>query len=114
MDILNLLKRIERTVKQIKPFDVNQSGANAERKAEVAGLLHLALDKVESGRQLPTNHQEDLLAKLEQQQSINFEYCGKVVEVKPGTTLAELQKRYGYDLDILDIFRADWKATKKN
>lgn len=51
---------------------------------------------------------ENLLNELEDQKKLVFEYCGKKIEVTSKMTLTELQDEFGYELDILDIFKGKW------
>ncbi len=51
---------------------------------------------------------EELYKQFEDRKPVTIKMYGKEIKVHASTTLNELQEDFGGELDMLDIFRADW------
>lgn len=60
------------------------------------------------------NMNDKIKNALENNKTVEFKYNNKVVKVIRDTTLSELQELYGFELDILDLARAEWHLEGTN
>ncbi|MBM7598235.1 hypothetical protein JOC34_000592 [Virgibacillus halotolerans] len=55
---------------------------------------------------------DELGNAFEERKSVTINIYGKKIQVYAFTTLEEIEEEYGTNLDMIDIFRADWKVNE--